>query len=321
MPKQQSPAAPRAAEANQPAGSPKATNPLRIAVPREFRFRENLNYLARSPAECMYRIEDGKIYKLVPLGDGQPLIEISGEEEGVLLVRFPDDIVWPERVRSAVSRYIWHWFDLDTDLVPFYEQGRQDLLLKETVDRFYGLRLMGIPDLFEALCWGIIGQQINLPFAYTLKRRFVEAFGDSIRSGGHIYWRFPSPERIAALSPDDMAGMQMTSRKSEYLIGVARLMAEGTLSKEKLMRSGDHETALKQLVSIRGIGPWTAHYVSMRCLRFPDAFPIHDVGLHNAVKHVLGRENKPTIEELRRLSKAWSGWEAYATFYLWRVLY
>lgn len=180
---------------------------------------------------------------------------------------------------------------------------------------------MGIPDLFEALCWGIIGQQINLAFAYTLKRRFVETFGEREEWNGKDYWLFPSPEAVARLAPSDLTGLQMTARKSEYLIGAARLMAEGKLSKERLLAAGGHREAEKLLVGIRGIGPWTANYVLMRCLRFPTALPIEDVGLHNAIKLLLGMDRKPTVEEIRELAKPWAGWESYATFYLWRALY
>ena len=180
---------------------------------------------------------------------------------------------------------------------------------------------MGIPDLFETLCWGILGQQINLTFAYTLKRRLVENFGRSVEWAGEKFWVFPAPSDIAGLTVADFDGLQMTSKKCEYLIGVAKLMAEGALSKEMLLAAGDLKSAEKMLVGIRGIGPWTANYVLMRCLRFPDAFPIDDVGLHNAIKHLLGRDVKPTKNEILRLSERWTGWEAYATFYLWRFLY
>ena len=88
-----------------------------------------------------------------------------------------------------------------------------------------------------------------------------------------------------------------------------------------LLETNDVKEAEKILTKIRGIGPWTANYVLMRCLRFTSAFPIDDVGLHNAVKHVIGSEQKPTKEELLNLSAPWKGWEAYATFYLWRFLY
>jgi DNA-3-methyladenine glycosylase II len=180
---------------------------------------------------------------------------------------------------------------------------------------------MGIPDLFEAVCWGIIGQQINLAFAYTLKRRFVETFGIQVQKKDIKCWLFPTAEAIASLSVSDLSALQMTTKKSEYLIGVAQLIVEGKLSKEMLLEAENFIAAEKMLVSIRGIGPWTANYVLMRCLRLPSAFPIDDVGLHNAIKSVLEMQQKPTVAEIRILSAGWTNWEAYATFYLWRVLY
>jgi DNA-3-methyladenine glycosylase II len=66
---------------------------------------------------------------------------------------------------------------------------------------------------------------------------------------------------------------------------------------------------------------WTAHYVMMRCLRMPEALPAADVGLLNAIKAAGGLDRRPTAEEARELAKPWAGWEAYATFYLWRTLY
>src|SRR5699024_1206194 len=161
-----------------------------------------------------------------------------------------------------------------------------------------GLRIIGIHDLFEALCWGDIGQQINLAFAYTLKRRFVESFGQATIYQGKKYWLFPDYQKVANLAVEDLAELKMTQRKSEYNIGVAQLMASGALSKEDLLKLGRLQAAEKELVKIRGIGPWTANYVSMRCLRYPDSFPVADVGLMNALKELLEVDKKPTKEEI-----------------------
>lgn len=115
--------------------------------------------------------------------------------------------------------------------------------------------------------------------------------------------------------------MKMTVKKSEYIIGIARLMADGELSKDLLMNMKDFKRAEKSLIKIRGIGPWTANYVLMRCLRFPNAFPIDDVGLINSIKTLAGMDRKPTKEEITKYAAPWRNWESYATFYLWRVLY
>ncbi|WP_099479683.1 DNA-3-methyladenine glycosylase family protein [Paenibacillus ihbetae] len=298
---------------------------LKLFAPKEFSFKENLKYLQRSPNECLFHVRNDRIYRALPLSHGEDIVVIEVREaphEQAVIVRFLGDFLPVEPcLRADAAAYVRDWFDMNTDLVPFYEMASADPLLRDAVQTFYGLRNMGIPDLFEALCWGILGQQINLTYAYTLKRRFVEAFGRRIPCEGESYWIFPRPEDIAALSVHDLSGLRMTVKKCEYVLNVAKLMADGALTKEKLLEAGSLKQAENMLIAIRGIGPWTANYVLMRCLRMPDAFPIDDVGLHNAIKHVMGMEKKPTKEEIRKLSARWVNWESYATFYLWRFLY
>ncbi|WP_312111576.1 DNA-3-methyladenine glycosylase family protein [Brevibacillus reuszeri] len=295
---------------------------LTLSLPQEFSFSQNLDYLAGAPNECLFHLKNGRIYRAIPAGEELSIVEISDAGKNAMAVRFLGDTAPKSKEgRAAVARYVHDWFDLGTDLRPFYELAKTDALLQRAVDSFYGLRNVGIPDLFEAISWGIIGQQINMSFAYTLKRRMVESFGTPVTCEGEVYWLFPDPERIAALRPEELQELKMTAKKSEYLIDVARLIVEGKLSKEQLLSAGTGRAAEKQLVQIRGIGPWTANYVLMRCLRIPSAFPIDDVGLHNAIKYLLGTDEKPTKEELIRLSTGWTNWESYATFYLWRFLY
>jgi DNA-3-methyladenine glycosylase II len=293
-----------------------------LNTPEEFDFGQNLACLSRSPNECLHRIRDGRLYKAIPVGNGAaPVVEIRSDGNHTLTIRFLGGAEHSEPEREAVVRYVRDWFDLDTDLAPFYRMAASDPLLGPAAAAYRGLRCMGIPDLFESLSWGIIGQQINLAFAYTLKRRLVETFGDRVECEGETYFLFPQAERIAALEPAELKGLRMTVRKTEYLIGVARLIADGSLSKEGLLALGSLRSAEKALVGIRGIGPWTANYVLMRCLRMTDAFPIDDVGLHLAVRQAAGMDRKPTRAELQALSAGWAGWQAYATFYLWRLLY
>jgi DNA-3-methyladenine glycosylase II len=301
---------------------PRVNEDIMITLPTPFDIKANLGYLQRNKKECMYEIENDIITRVVAIGEIRTLVQIRVPDNKQIVVHFLNNSCPSELwQREEIVKYIREWFDLDTNLTPFYEMAQADPLLKVPVEEFYGLRVIGIPDLFEALCWGVLGQQINLGFAYTLKKQFVEKFGDSIEWNGHKYWIFPTYQQIALLTPIDLADIKMTLKKSEYIIGIAKLMASGALSKEKLMGMTTFKEVEKSLIKIRGIGPWTANYVLMRCLRFPTAFPIDDVGLINAIKAITAMDRKPTKEEILELSIPWKNWEAYATFYLWRVLY
>ncbi|CAM5531563.1 DNA-3-methyladenine glycosylase [Bacillus tequilensis] len=292
-----------------------------ITLPEIFDMNANLGYLTREKNECMYEIENNIITKVIAIGEIRSLVQVSVINNKQMIVQFLNDSRPVEQwKREEIVKYIHEWFDLDNNLTPFYELAKADPLLKMPARKFYGLRVIGIPDLFEALCWGVLGQQINLAFAYSLKKQFVEAFGDSIEWNGKKYWVFPPYERIARLTPTDLADIKMTVKKSEYIIGIARLMASGELSREKLMKM-NFKDAEKNLIKIRGIGPWTANYVLMRCLRFPTAFPIDDVCLIRSIKILRNMNRKPTKDEILEISFSWKKWESYATFYLWRVLY
>lgn len=295
-----------------------------LQTSKPFSFEQNLAYLKRSANECMFQIDNDYVYKAISSGQHAALLKVGAAADDHLSMEVLGEYVdgpGRESLLAAAEAYTREWFDLDRDLTPFYALAESDPLLKEPMQQFYGLRLMGIPDLFEALSWGIIGQQINLAFAYTLKRRFVEQFGQAVERYGKRHWLFPKPELIATLRVEDLEPLRMTVKKCEYLIGAAGAIVSGELSKERLIKAGGLKEAEKLLTNIRGVGPWTAHYAIMRCLRRPDAFPIDDVGLHNAIKLQLGMDRKPEKAELLQLSAGWTGWEAYATFYLWRLLY
>ncbi|WP_416730893.1 DNA-3-methyladenine glycosylase family protein [Fictibacillus sp. JL2B1089] len=287
---------------------------LKIELPLEFSFRECLVFLERSPLEILHHVHENNIYKVIMVDTELILIKISYKDH-VLIIEFPDKE--PSNMETVVE-FVGNWFDLNQNLSSFYGAVSEDSLLQPLVERYYGLRMIGIPDLFEALTWAIVGQQINLTFAYTLKKRLVENFGKKLVHQQNEFWAYPSPEIIADLQVYDLRNLQFTTRKAEYVIGIAKEIVEGRLSKEILRSSKD---PAKHLISLRGIGPWTADYVLMKCLLKTDAFPVADVGLQNAVMKQLKWKQKPTIKELKNQAENWSGWEAYATFYLWRSLY
>jgi len=197
--------------------------------------------------------------------------------------------------------------------------AEKDRLLSGPASRFFGYRIVGQPDLFESLVWAVLGQQINLGFAYTLKERFVRTFGEKYILGGKEYFLFPSPETVAVLTNDELLSLQFSIQKSRYTIGIAEAFANGELSREKIAHLPLDE-AKHELMKIKGIGNWTANYALMKTFRYPDAFPLEDVGLHNAIKNLKKLQQKPAIEDVKRIFRKYRGWEAYATLYLWKTL-
>ncbi|MCC5893329.1 DNA-3-methyladenine glycosylase [Exiguobacterium sp.] len=291
---------------------------LTISVDSPFDFHQCLTFLRRSNAEVMHVATGDAVWKLFDVNGRLLLGEIKKGTQG-LVVTFPADDVTSED-ETCVERYVREWFDLDQDVAGFERLAETHDLLRPLVREYKGLRLIGFPDLFEALAWAVIGQQITLSFAYTLKRRFVERYGREREVDGVTYWAFPRPENVAELAPSDLRDMQFSMRKAEYIIGIAREMTAGTLSKQQL-RTYSPEQIQVRLLELRGVGEWTADYVRMKCFQDKTAFPVTDAGLHQALKHHLNRNEKVTLEEVWTIGESFAGWEAYATFYLWRSLY
>ena len=185
---------------------------------------------------------------------------------------------------------------------------------------FKGLRLIGIPDLFEALCWSIIGQQINLTFAYKLKRRMVEAFGQQVEFEGITYHLFPEAERLAQVTVPELRAMQFSDKKAEYVITVAKAFASKQLSKEILQRIPTLTAKQEKLTQLKGIGIWTANYALMKSLREPTSVPHGDVGLLNALANHGIIKDRGETAKIENLFKKFKGWESYLVFYLWRSL-
>ena len=289
------------------------------AVPREFAFRECLKYLARSEKEKMHVVDGAYVRKLLKIDNQPVLFEVGSGANDAIQIRFLNQPVRPA-IAEAINEYIREWLDLDSNLAPFYRLAKKDALLKTLTTRYYGLRLIKTPELFEALCWAILGQQINVAFAYTLKQRLVENFGESFVFDGKPYWLFPTPEAIAELQPADLLNMQFNRQKVEYIINLGRLMRDRHISKHRLLELSSIDYAREALLNIRGVGPWTASYVLMRCLGFRSAFPIEDIGLHNALQRQLNWTRKPTLDEIRELAAGWDGWQAYVAIYLYRSL-
>jgi len=290
---------------------------LRIPPPHEFSYELALTFLKRSPRELLHKVIDDRIEKAIRINGAVIIFSIRYDKDE-LLVEFLNTKVTVAQATEVV-KYIREWLDLDTDLKPFYAMCQKDKLLKGLVKNFYGYRIVGQPDLFESIVWAVLGQQINVQFAYTLKQKFVERYGEALTLKEETYYLFPAAAVVAQLTEAQLLALQFSRQKAVYIINIAKAFAEGVVSKEKLVG-----LSLKQakdlLMEIKGIGNWTANYALMKTFRHTDAFPLEDAGIHNAIKNLKKLTKKPSIEEVKRVYKKYKGWEAYATLYLWKSL-
>ena len=173
-----------------------------------------------------------------------------------------------------------------------------------------GLRVPGTVDGFELAVRAVLGQQITVAGARTMGSRLVEALGEPVVTPVDGLDRlFPTPAAIAAASGDALGRLGIVKQRQAALHALAREVSEGRLA---LHAGADVPATLAALQALPGIGDWTAQYIAMRALRWPDAFPSGDVALQKAL-------GVSTARAAAEASLAWRPWRGYAVLRAWHA--
>jgi AraC family transcriptional regulator of adaptative response / DNA-3-methyladenine glycosylase II len=177
-----------------------------------------------------------------------------------------------------------------------------------------GLRVPGTPDGFELAVRAILGQQITVAAARTLASRLVARFGQPLETPfAELMHTFPTVDVLAMASGEDLGALGIVRQRQAAIIALACALRDGQLA---LHASADVPATMAALQALPGIGAWTANYVAMRALRWPDAFPAGDVALQKA----LGvRDAKHPAVEAEQASQAWRPWRSYAVLRAWSL--
>jgi AraC family transcriptional regulator, regulatory protein of adaptative response / DNA-3-methyladenine glycosylase II len=174
-----------------------------------------------------------------------------------------------------------------------------------------GLRVPGAFDGFEVAVRAILGQQVSVAAARTLAGRFAAAFGEPIETPFEsLATVFPAAARVADLAPAQIARLGMPAARARTVSALARSVAQGALL---LAPNAAIEPTLERLRALPGVGEWTAQYIAMRALAWPDAFPHTDLGVMKALRETDARR-------VLEAGEAWRPWRAYAVMHLWESL-
>jgi AraC family transcriptional regulator of adaptative response / DNA-3-methyladenine glycosylase II len=202
-------------------------------------------------------------------------------------------------------------FDLDARPDLIAGQLALDPLLAPWIQRQPGLRVPGAFDAFELGMRAILGQQVSVRGASTLAGRLVRQFGEAIETPLACLSRVaPSAEALATIRSAALASIGLPAARAESLRNLANAVAR----REVDLEPGVDPTAMvAKLVKLPGVGPWTAEYIAMRALRWPDAFPASDLGLVKA-------SGLKSAKVLAKTAERWRPWRAYAAMHLWESL-
>ncbi len=253
-------------------------------------------------------VVDGAFRRSLRLPNANGSVELRAAE-GHVQARY-----WLEDLRdlSVAMQRSRALLDLDSDPDSVAAVLGGDRLIGPMVNSVPGRRVPGHVDGGELAIRAVLGQQISLRGAGTLAGRLVGAHGDRLqRPLGGVTHAFPSVEALAGADP---GGLGMPLARRSALLGLATSLSNGDIT---LDCGADREETRRQLLSLPGIGPWTADYIAMRALRDPDAFLPGDLGVRHALQQ-LGEDGSPA--SAGRLARRWRPYRAYATVHLWASL-
>lgn len=211
-------------------------------------------------------------------------------------------------VLPALLARLRHLFDLDArpDVIASHLAG--DPRLGPLVRACPGLRVPGAFDGFELALRAVLGQQVSVRAATTLAGRVAAAFGEPVETPLACLNRLsPGPRRLASAATGELTALGVTARRAETIRALARAVAAGEL---RLEPGPAPEATVARLVRLPGVGEWTASYVAMRALRWPDAFPHGDLGLGKGLGGL-------SPSRLCRAAEGWRPWRAYAAMHVW----
>ncbi|WP_261641567.1 AlkA N-terminal domain-containing protein [Erwinia mallotivora] len=246
--------------------------------------------------------------RTVCLGEHKGWIRVAEARRDALQVEFSHSLT---PALPVLLRRLRNLFDLDAHPQLIASHLQKDALLRQSVIDNPGLRVPGVFDGFEMVIRAVLGQQITVKAATTLGGRFTAAFGEPFTTPfPELTSLSPQACRVAESTVDQIASLGIVSARSRTLIGLAEAFARGVLPVEPVLHP---QQAITQLIAQPGIGEWTAHYIAMRALRWPDAFPCGDVVIRKNLGGV-------TARQAEEISQAWRPWRSYAVMHIWKNL-
>jgi AraC family transcriptional regulator of adaptative response / DNA-3-methyladenine glycosylase II len=295
-------------ELRRAAGSMPSRLTLRLAYRPPYDWSGVLAFLARRLIPGVESVEGGVYRRTIRLEGSQGIVEVRSTAEACLLATIRVDRL---PALAAVAARLRHLFDLDADPEPIAAHLGRDPALGSRLAAHPGLRVPGAWDAFELAVRAMIGQQVSVSAASTLAGRVAATFGVPLstpNSDREPRLLFPEAK---ALAHADLSSLGIPQARAAAISSLAAaVMRDPAL----LRTSGSVEHMVAALLKLPGIGDWTSEYVAMRALHAPDAFPVTDLGLLQAMRRHLAKRSPALLE---RRAERWRPWRAYAAMLLW----
>jgi AraC family transcriptional regulator of adaptative response / DNA-3-methyladenine glycosylase II len=257
--------------------------------------------------------------ELVAADEYRRIVHLSGVTGEIALRRVPGRPALGLTVSStllpvlvALVAHVRRMFDLDARPDVIARALGTDRELAASVAARPGLRLPGAIDPFEAAIRALLGQQVSVAAATTLAGRFAARFGSRVASG-ELSHRFATAEEVVAAGSDQIVKIGMPMTRAIAIHELAKAVVSGSLLLDGAIAARDLDDFVARVIALPGIGRWTAHYLAMRALHLPDAFPASDLGIQKALHRAGARAVEARAEK-------WRPFRSYAVMHLWASL-
>jgi AraC family transcriptional regulator of adaptative response / DNA-3-methyladenine glycosylase II len=281
---------------------------LRLPVRAPFAYEGLFGHLAACAVPGVEEVRDGAYRRTLRLPAGNGIVSLAPEPDHVRCTLVLDDF---RDLGTAIAR-CRRLLDLDADPEAVVDALGAEPELSALVAKAPGQRIPRTVDEPELALRVVLGQQVSVKAARTHAARIVHAYGQPVTDpDGGLTHVFPAVEHLAEIDPVHLA-FPKSRRRS--LVALIVALADGYV---RLDPGCDWNRAREQLLSLPGIGPWTAEVIAMRGLGDPDAFPATDLGVLVAAKQVgLPESSRALVEHSTR----WRPWRSYAAQHLWTAL-
>lgn len=214
--------------------------------------------------------------------------------------------------QDAVRDHLTRFLSLRDDLRPFYALAEDDPAFWPLARQLYGYHQVRFPTPFENACWAVLSQRNPMSVSGAMKERMMAQFGGALTLDGVRYPAFPEPEQIALLDADELNAVIGNRWKTDGLLAAARAFAS---MDEHWLHEAPYEQVEKWLLSIRGIGPWSASFILLRGLGRMERLPVGEKWLLAAARRVYGQDGL-TMEQVPALARPYGDYQGYWAHYL-----
>ncbi|WP_340607901.1 DNA-3-methyladenine glycosylase family protein [Xenorhabdus bharatensis] len=276
-----------------------------------------LDFLAfhQRDEKCVSEIVQQDQVKKGIIWHGDPALLTISMEKNRAQVQLDIDGESTSYSKDALSVLATHMLGLLQPVEIFEGQYQKNPVIGELITRQAGLRIYQSASPFEALSWAIIGQQISVSAAVSIRRRFIQSVGIKHTSGLMCH---PTHKEVMQCTEQDLYQCGFSMGKAKALLSVCQLIDSGELNLSIENDEAEISRLTKNLLAIKGIGIWTVNYTLLRGLNYLNGSLHGDVAVRRNLQYLLKQENKVDAGQTEKWLADFSPWKALVAAHLWR---